>query len=270
VRKLCLRALAALTVLSLGAVAQAADHGDGAAVGAVDGLADINDVFAWMNGDASRINLVMTVKPNADATTEFSDAVQYNFRLAAHPDYATTVLMPDQAPARRVRVTCTFDAAQTISCWVVDGTTTLDYVTGDASDPAGITSASGKVKVFAGLRNDPFFFNLAGFRVATSAVYDAVADGLTPDASGCFALDQATRTTLLGALTSGCAGPGSDAFNFFDKRDDANNADCPADDTYFINQGLSGNVLAISVQLDKTLVVDDANPVLGVWASTNM
>jgi hypothetical protein len=251
-------------------VAHAADHGDGAAVGAVDGLADINDVFAWMNADASRINLVMTVKPNADATTEFSNAVQYNFRLAAHPDYATTVLMPDMEPARRVRVTCTFDEAQVISCWIVDGTTTLDYVTGDASSPTGIMSTSGKVKVFAGLRNDPFFFNLVGFRQATSAVYDAVVGGLAPDANGCYNLDDATRGTLISALTSGCAGPGSDAFDFFDKKNDANNADCPATDTYFINQGLSGNVLAISIQLDKTLVVDEANPVLGVWASTNM
>ena len=75
---------------------------------------------------------------------------------------------------------------------------------------------------------------------------------------------------MISALQSGCEGPGSPAFDFFAPVNAANNADCPADDTYFVNQGLSGNVLAISVQLDKTLVVDDDNPVLGVWASTNM
>ncbi|TMA23646.1 MAG: DUF4331 domain-containing protein, partial [Deltaproteobacteria bacterium] len=54
-------------------------------------------------------------------------------------------------------IVCTFDAAQKLSCWAGN-----EYVSGDASNPAGLASGSGKLRVFAGLRDDPFFFNLHG------------------------------------------------------------------------------------------------------------
>jgi hypothetical protein len=252
--------------------ANAADHGDGAGVGALMSAGDIADVFSWMNADASKINLVMTFKANADATTEFSDAVQYNFRLASYPSYIST--LTGGMPGAKSRVTCTFSTDQKISCWVVNGTDTVDYVTGDASATTGISSASGKIKVFAGLRNDPFFFNLVGFRQATAAVYSAVAGGLAPDASGCFPLGDptdpsSTAAALIGLLQSDCSG-GAPGVDFFSPMTATSNADCPASDPSFVNQPFSGNILAISVQIDKTLVVDDTNNVLAVWASTNM
>ena len=52
------------------------------------------------------------------------------------------------------------------SCWLG----TDEYVTGDASAITGLTSADGKLKVFAGLRADPFFFNLDGFHHAEATV----------------------------------------------------------------------------------------------------
>jgi hypothetical protein len=253
--------------------AQAADHGDGAGVGALMSAGDIADVFSWMNADASKINLVMTFKPSADTTTEFSDAVQYNFRLASYPSFIST--LTGTMPGAKSRVTCTFSTDQKISCWVVNGTDTVDYVTGDASATTGISSDSGKIKVFAGLRNDPFFFNLAGFRQATAAVYSAVAGGLAPDpTTGCFDLGSptdpaSTAAALIGLLTSDCTG-GADGVDFFSPMTATSNANCPTDDTYFINQPFSGNVLAIAVQIDKTLVTDATNNVLAVWASTNM
>ncbi|MBI3328826.1 MAG: hypothetical protein HYZ81_19245, partial [Nitrospinae bacterium] len=55
-------------------------------------------------------------------------------------------------------VICKFAPNQRVQCWGGG-----DYVEGDASQEAGLTSRMGKFKLFAGLRNDPFFFNLAGF-----------------------------------------------------------------------------------------------------------
>ena len=58
----------AVGVLALGltpGLARAADHLDGPAVTA-DPSTDITDVFAWMNGDASKLYLVLNVTRAAD------------------------------------------------------------------------------------------------------------------------------------------------------------------------------------------------------------
>src|SRR5262249_9125643 len=140
---------------------------------------------------------------------------------------------------KSVDVVCTFDAAQKISCWVGD----KDYVTGDASAVAGLTSASGKVKVFAGLRDDPFFFNLDGFKHTVSTV-EAAAPTLMFDGAGCPAIDAATSAVLVGQLQHDPNG-GPPA-NFFAGK----------------------NVLSIVLSIDKTLLTE-GGPIVSMWASTN-
>src|SRR5437762_1644887 len=84
------------------------------------------------------LGLAMTVSPLAAAGAKFSDKTQYVFHTSSGAFGATT---------SNVDVICTFDTAQNISCWVG----TDDYVTGNASASAGISSTSGKTKVFAGM-----------------------------------------------------------------------------------------------------------------------
>src|SRR5205085_3071043 len=116
-------------------------------------------------------------------------------------------------------------------------------VTGDASAEGGLRSRDGKVRVFAGLRNDPFFFNLPGFR-ATARIVAGAAGSLTFDPAGCPALDAATSAALVGQLqTAPGGGPAVDNFARF-------------------------NVLAIVVSVSKSLVTRDG-PVVAVWGSTN-
>lgn len=241
--------------------ARGADHSDGsAALVQPDQSSDIADLFAWMTADASKMNLVMDVSPNATTTSKFSDAVKYVFHTSSSAQFPT----PGTATAD---VICTFDTAQTISCWVVqDGTTTVDFVTGDASATTGLTSASGAIKVFAGVRDDPFFFNLAGFKNTASVVATAIrtaAASLGIDAAGCPTTAPAAALATL--LTQDCSGaaPGVD---FFAPADPANaNAACSADHP---NQPLSGNILSIALQIDKTLLTK-GGPVVSTWASTN-
>jgi hypothetical protein len=129
---------------------------------------------------------------------------------------------------------------------------TTDYVTGDASMPAGLMSTSGNVKVFAGLRDDPFFFNLGGFKDAEADV--EAATGLTLDAAGCPALNAATVMALgkdIGGSNHGAAA----AVDFF-----APNAST--------NPGYSGNVLSIVLSI-KLSQLNSGGPMLSVWASTN-
>lgn len=219
-------------VLFVGRHARAADHLDGPAVTA-DPAADITDLFAWMSSDASKVNLVMDVQPLADTNSKFSDAVQYVFHTTSQGAFGA-------AAAQSTNLICTFAASQTIQCWLGN----QEYVTGDASNPAGISSADGKLKVFAGLRQDPFFFNLDGFHAATAAVQAAAAN-LTFDAAGCPQLDATTSSALVGLLST-------------------NPDDGGAAQDFFAGK----NVLAISVQVDKSLLTGGGSFV-SVWASTN-
>jgi hypothetical protein len=236
----------------------AADHTDGtpASLNSPDASSDIADVYAWM-ADATHVNLIMTVFPNAGATSKFSNAVRYVF----HTQSKASLLAATSTP---MDVICTFDVSQNISCWVVNGSKTVtDYVTGSASAATGLTSASGKVKVFAGLRDDAFFFNLPGFKNVASVVAGAIKAGpgagnaiTSFDSNGCPTVPASTTTAALNGLKSNTAGSGP-GVDFFAK------GNASAD------QPLSGNVMAIVLTVDTSLLSSAAAPIVGVWGSTN-
>jgi hypothetical protein len=229
-KKLVTSSLALLLVGLWSGLGHAADHKDGPAATA-DPTADIADVYAWMSADATKVNLVMDVAPGAATDAKFSDKTLYVFHVSSSDKFGDTT--PTEP-----KIICSFKADQTASCWV--GTA---LVSGDAS--TALESADKKVKIFAGRRNDPFFFNLSGFK-ATLAFVKANAGGLTFNTAGCPALDSNTATAAAGALASdGAGGAGKDDFK-------------------------GQNVLAIVIQLDKTLVLAKDDTVLGVWASTHV
>ncbi|HEY3358731.1 MAG TPA: hypothetical protein VGQ83_36120 [Polyangia bacterium] len=258
-RKTVTVAVALVVAAAAASLAVAADHADGtpAALNQPDPSSDITDLFAWMTPDAARLNLIMDVSPGATAGTQFSDAVKYVFFLGSRPGFGDPV-------ANRVQIIATFDAKQVIQLWVRDaGTgTVLDYVTGDASKTSGLTSRSGKVKVFAGLRDDPFFFNLAGFKNAARAVARVTAPAT--DAAGCPTVGAAAVAAVTTLLQKDCTGTGAPV-DTFAAPTPGSNAKCPSTNP---NQPLTGNILAIVVQLDKTLVTQ-GGPSLVFWGSTN-
>ncbi len=219
--------LIAILAVGLPAVGLAADHRDGPTA-TDDPAADINDVFAFLSDDGANLNLIMTVFPAATAESAFSDGVQYVFHVNSGASLAPLGIVQTE-----MLIICTFDVAGMAQCWAGDS----EYVTGDASVEAGIASESGDLRVFAGLRNDPFFFKLDGFNNARMAVRDA-AGSLTFDEFGCPALDADTANALVGLLQSG--------EDFF----------APLD------------TLAISVQVPVSLV-NGGGDALGVWASTH-
>jgi hypothetical protein len=124
----------------------------------------------------------------------------------------------------------------------------------------------GKMKVFAGPRNDPFFFNIQGFRKVTGFVaanFTALAPTLA--AGGCPQLDgpgspvsSAQVRALLKSQTDGTTA-GVDDFA------KGGTAAAPLGIAT-----LSGNVLALVVSVPKTALTNaGAKPLLGVWASTH-
>lgn len=188
-----------------------------------DPSADITDLFTWTSG--TKTYLVMDVFPQATTASKFSSTSQYVFH--------TSSMASRGMPETKVDVMCTFDVSQAISCWAGS-----EYVHGDPSATSGLTSTSGKLKVFAGLRDDPFFFNLDGFHGAQATVKGASAS-FTYDAAGCPAIGSGASATILKQLSTNPV----DAF-------------------------AGKNVLAIVLELDTTLLTT-GGPLVTVWASTN-
>ncbi len=211
----------------------AADHLDGA-VASADPAADITDVYAWMQNQ-NQINLVLNVFPLASSSSKFSDSVQYVFRVNSQSAYG-------QVEQENLLI-CTFSAEQTVSCELNDNALVTDV---DASSTSGQLSSDGNFRIYAGLRNDPFFFDLTNFNIVRTTVRDAAAS-LEFDEAGCPTVDSATQGVLVSALTGsgGLNGANSPPADFFG----------------------SLNVLSIVVQADKSLF--GAGPLYSVSASTH-
>lgn len=231
---------AALTALP----ATAADHRDGAA-SLADPTSDINDLYTWMNED--NLVLAMTVNPFADAEAVFSPEVQFVWSVDAWPSFGASIGGLD--PSLQTQVHCEFDDAQMVQCWVHRGGEVLDYLMGDPALEDGILSESGNVRVFAGLRADPFYFYLTGFNAARGAVITEVEEGRVnnpPTTSTlCPELSPAQLDALGDALVA--SGPGAQSLNDFD----------------------DANTLIIVAEINKAHFTDAEADVVSVRASTH-
>lgn len=244
---------------ALAGPARAADHADGpsATQSLMDLSGDITDVYTFLDG--SNVVLIMDVGANATSASKFSNVIQYVFHVNGITGLA------DSSPFSST-IVCTFDTAQKISCWVQQGSSTVDYVNGDASATTGLSAASGKLKVFAGPRDDPFFFNIQGFRKVTNFVAMNLT-ALTPiiDGAGCPHLDApgspVSSATVRGLLKSQSDGTTAGVDDFAK----GGKAAAPLGIAT-----LSGNVLSLVVSIPKAeLTNNGAKPILGVWASTH-
>lgn len=217
--------------------ARAGDHIDSPSAIASPS-ADITDTFAWMNADASKLNLVMNVFPNAQNDSVFSDAVQYVFHVTSQESMGAE-------GSAETRIICQFNVNQEVQCWIGSGV----YISGDASSTSGLSNDGDTVKIFTGLRNDPFYFNATGFNLAVEGAknfLEANANDVNAfDGADCPIIPDGRRLALVSQLAS---------------NEDLN--EDPEDS--FAGQ----NVLSIIIQLDKSLVNSGGN-VLGVWASTH-
>lgn len=165
-------ALWASLVLTLGGVAglaatsgnhvEAADHLDPPArvdpdSGGTDRAADIADVYAWHTGTgaAGRVTTVMTfagpVPSAADQAITCDPDVLYEIHISNDAD------LQDE-----FTIEVRFAEDSVGNCFArVAG---APGMTGSMVVPTEIATTRGDVDVYAGLRDDPFFFDLLGFR----------------------------------------------------------------------------------------------------------
>ena len=175
-----------LTALATGA--RASDHLDSPATVA-NPQADVSDVYAWISPDGRRLNLVMTVLGHA-----FSDRVDY----ALHVDSGTVFGHTSASTS----IECHFAAANAVKCKLGNA----DSASGDASQLAGLEGRNHKFRVYAGLRDDPFYNNIKGLVSAYTAASSAIKSGAIVDAAGCAHFDEATAKEIRNQMTHTEAG----------------------------------------------------------------
>jgi len=145
----------ALVVLTIGAapfLTSAADHLE-APLAVANGDLDITDVYAFDGANRKNTVLVLNVNPFAGAVsgTDFATDAEYRFNIdtggspAAEDVYRVT--FRDNAP----------DGKQSLDLWK-NGQLVLSGKTGNAN-------VGGGAKLYAGVKDDPFFFDLVSFRL---------------------------------------------------------------------------------------------------------
>jgi hypothetical protein len=126
---------------------------------------DICDIYAFPSPERpENLVLVMDVVPRATPTSTYSDAIRYRFRLRP-ASIAGTGASAGFAVAdedQEIVIDCVFDAARTNAAGAVDQsgrclTPFAEPVHFRMNDESG--GASSGVRVFAGLRSEPFFLD---------------------------------------------------------------------------------------------------------------
>jgi hypothetical protein len=217
--------LAAVISVGGAGTSDASDHLDTPTVIA-NPQADIGDVYAWTSPDGRQLNLVMTIVAHT-----FSDKLRYVFHIDSGKRFGKTTTTTS--------IICRFPAANAVECQAGDA----DYARGDASSPDGLQGRNHRFRVFAGLRDDPFFNNVKGTRAAYQTAATALQSGAVVDSAGCPSFDRTTSQAILYQWRHTDGGPPT---NFL--------------------AGWTPASLVISVDLD---VVNKGGKMLAVWGTTS-
>jgi hypothetical protein len=171
---------AAALILAVGGaplLTAGADHLDAPALGHVSsgssvdlvsthGERDINDVYVFDAAHRTRTVFAMTTNPavnvpSIDGMADFGTNVRYVINVDRNGDNV-------QDLAYVFRFGAASNGAQSYTVWRYSGANARSFAVGTkigwgSTGGSGIGTATGSAKVFAGVRADPFFFDLLGF-----------------------------------------------------------------------------------------------------------
>lgn len=225
VRGIAVGATAAAILLCAAGLSEASDHLDTPAVIA-NPAADISDIYAWTAPDGRHLNLIMNIVGHS-----FSDKLEYAFHVDSGRAFGKTTAA--------VVIACRFRTADSVECNAGDA----DIARGDPRNPAGIESLYDHFRVFAGLRDDPFFNNVRGTRAVYQTAQAALKAGASVDEAGCANFDQASSHAILDQWKHTDGGP---ANNFL--------------------AGWLTSAIVISIDLN---IVNKGGKLLAVWGTTS-
>ncbi|MFT6161592.1 MAG: hypothetical protein ACJA00_004189 [Myxococcota bacterium] len=143
----------------------AADHAEAPGTQA-DSAADIADLFAWYAGDDVTVALTFAGLGPAGGSATYDADVLYQIHFDSDADNLADGSID-------MRFGESDDGAWGVQATMPDGTIVHGAV--------GETIVSGDISVYAGLRDDPFFFDLGGFRTTLSTgtlSFDSTRDAL--------------------------------------------------------------------------------------------
>lgn len=245
---------------------EAADHADG--IDAMSTMSsDITDLYSWVWDDNGTPSLAMIIDVDGPS---FPDNIQYAWTLVRDP-------LPG-ASSTVAQMICQFNstAGDDISCFFGNS---ADFVEA-TGDPSGTGFTANGIRVFAGQRDDPFFFNSDGFGATAAAVRTQV-DGNAGNGeidpanqfenpagtdTGCFnLLDEAPRSAtstelslageVAACLTTSC----DQGFGGITANQGA------------ATNGFNSNVMSIVVSVPVSMLPADADSdVLAISASTHV
>lgn len=187
--------------------------------------ANIGDIYAWTAADGRHLNLVMDIVGRS-----FSDKLSYVFYVDSGPRFGRTTAT--------TTIACRFPRVNVTDCRVGR----VDRVRGDARSLSGLEGRNHRFRVFAGLRDDPFFNNVKGTRAAYQVVSAALKSGTTMDRAGCPRLDVATARSVLYQWRHTDGGPASNMLAHW-----------------------TASALVISVDI---AAVDGGGKMLAIWGTT--
>lgn len=154
-------------VLGVGDQAWGSDHFDGPSV--LDApTTDITDMYVFPSPrDPGRLVLVQNVYPQADKTTWFSDLLEYRFRLRPVSIAGTRSNAGFRVGTTEIVFSCTFERvthaagrhAQQGQCKTPEQA--VETTVNQAGSEDDFAKAG--IRIFAGLRADPFFMDVTGF-----------------------------------------------------------------------------------------------------------
>ncbi|MEO5616924.1 MAG: DUF4331 family protein [Candidatus Eisenbacteria bacterium] len=144
--------------------ARAADHKDSPATER-DPATDIADVYAFRRAD--NLVVAMTVQ-NLSVSGNATDLFNPRARYQLFVDNSN-----DGVLAANATITVTFSGSnpQMFSVAGLTASPIVGATSGFSNAASPVITTSGAIKVFAGPRDDPFFFDLAGFRAFLAGTY---------------------------------------------------------------------------------------------------
>jgi hypothetical protein len=170
--KILIGGVAAIALL--GGVLLAADHIDAPAVtgpGSTSPANDITDVYAFQSpADNSKMVFVLNTQglmaPAATVAAQFGSNVMYELNIDNTGDNVEDLVIQCLVQNGKMRVygPVAVGTPGTMSTVMTSGPTTEVAVTAYGAGTPGIGANSNGIKVFAGPRDDPFFFDLVRFK----------------------------------------------------------------------------------------------------------
>jgi hypothetical protein len=183
------RVLALVLFITVAAGARASDHLDSPATVA-NPQGDVADVYAWTSPEGRHLNLAMTVQGHS-----FSDKMEY----VIHVDSGTTFGHTSASTS----IVCRFSGANAVKCRM--GNT--DSASGDPTNLAGLAGRNHRFRIYAGLRDDPFYNNVKGLLSAYQTAATAIKNGSAVDSAGCAHFEAVTAKAILDQMGHTEGGP---------------------------------------------------------------